>query len=303
MNYLFFDLECADGRNICEFGYVIVDEKFNIINKDILLINPECQFNLVNRKKGKDLHLAYDYNEYKKYPNFEGYYEQIKGLINMEDCIILGHSILNDLRFLETACVRYNLPKFDINCFDTQQIIPKTFPVGKLSLIHYFEELKIDIPKELTFHRSIDDAIATMELMKGVCNKQELSLQQILEKFEPLSLSTITISKKAQREIDRKNLFDKIIYLRKKYASRKYKQKVCFSNKIDFNTQLNLIEDIFKNSFEFTNALSKADIYVKGDIESSRDRFLNNNKVEKKANLKVFTLEEFYNFLLDLNNK
>lgn len=24
---LFFDIECCNGRNICEFGYVITDEK------------------------------------------------------------------------------------------------------------------------------------------------------------------------------------------------------------------------------------------------------------------------------------
>ena len=34
MRYLSFDIECCDGRSICEFGYVITDESFNIIEKD-----------------------------------------------------------------------------------------------------------------------------------------------------------------------------------------------------------------------------------------------------------------------------
>ena len=30
MRYLFFDIECCNGRDICEFGYVITDTEFNI---------------------------------------------------------------------------------------------------------------------------------------------------------------------------------------------------------------------------------------------------------------------------------
>lgn len=36
MRYLFFDIECCNGRNICEFGYVITNDKFNILEKKIL---------------------------------------------------------------------------------------------------------------------------------------------------------------------------------------------------------------------------------------------------------------------------
>ena len=46
MNYLFFDIECADGTHMCSFGYVLVDEKFNILEKDDILINPKCAFRL-----------------------------------------------------------------------------------------------------------------------------------------------------------------------------------------------------------------------------------------------------------------
>lgn len=29
MRYLAFDIECCDGKHICEFGYVITKDKFN----------------------------------------------------------------------------------------------------------------------------------------------------------------------------------------------------------------------------------------------------------------------------------
>ena len=44
MKYLFFDLEYASQKGgtskICEFGYVVTDENFNILEKDNLIINP-----------------------------------------------------------------------------------------------------------------------------------------------------------------------------------------------------------------------------------------------------------------------
>lgn len=40
--YLFFDIESIDrkSRFICTFGYVLIDENFNIIESDDILINP-----------------------------------------------------------------------------------------------------------------------------------------------------------------------------------------------------------------------------------------------------------------------
>lgn len=39
MRHLFFDIECAYGnRAICEYGYVLTDEKFNAIRKRNILM-------------------------------------------------------------------------------------------------------------------------------------------------------------------------------------------------------------------------------------------------------------------------
>ena len=44
MKYLFFDLEFATSRSgilkICEFGYVLTNESFEIIKRDNLIIDP-----------------------------------------------------------------------------------------------------------------------------------------------------------------------------------------------------------------------------------------------------------------------
>lgn len=64
MRYLAFDIECCDGKHICEFGYVITDEKYNIIKKSVITINPESKFNLVGRPGGRDLYLSFSEEQF-----------------------------------------------------------------------------------------------------------------------------------------------------------------------------------------------------------------------------------------------
>ena len=44
LKYLFFDIECSNcfGKNpkICEFGYVLTDENFKVIQSDSIPISP-----------------------------------------------------------------------------------------------------------------------------------------------------------------------------------------------------------------------------------------------------------------------
>ena len=107
MRYLFFDIECCDGKNICEFGYVITDNKFNILEKKDIIINPENKFNLTGRSNSKDLHLCYPESIYYKSNKFPYFYEKIKKLIEYPDQLIVGHAISNDAKYLKIACQRY----------------------------------------------------------------------------------------------------------------------------------------------------------------------------------------------------
>jgi histidyl-tRNA synthetase len=74
MKYLFFDIECSivskTAAKICAFGYCLTDEKFNILDKQDILINPQGGFHLTDRKGTQGLVLPYKYEEFKKYPTF-----------------------------------------------------------------------------------------------------------------------------------------------------------------------------------------------------------------------------------------
>ena len=124
MKFVFFDIECASVNRttakICAFGYVVCDEKFNIIKKEDILINPRGGFHLTDRNGGKGLVLPYSYSEFKKYPPFKEQYSYIKSLLEDKDAIVIGHSILNDVKYLNLETRRFHLPSFDFQFLDSQ---------------------------------------------------------------------------------------------------------------------------------------------------------------------------------------
>ena len=68
MKYLFFDIECSvvskKAAKICAFGYCLTDEKFHILEKEDLLINPQGGFHLTDRKGTQGLVLPYEYDRF-----------------------------------------------------------------------------------------------------------------------------------------------------------------------------------------------------------------------------------------------
>ena len=114
MKYLFFDIECAsvfkDKAKICVFGYCLTDEKFNIIEKQDLLINPQGGFHLTDRKGQRGLVLPYKYEDFKKYPTFLDKKEQIYSLLQDKDTLVFGHAVQNDVKYLNLESHRFSLP-------------------------------------------------------------------------------------------------------------------------------------------------------------------------------------------------
>lgn len=80
MNFLFFDIECANSYgkhfSICSFGYCITTENFKIIKKEDIVINPESKFEKRLLTKNSDCPLAYPEEFFKQQPNFDFYYKK-----------------------------------------------------------------------------------------------------------------------------------------------------------------------------------------------------------------------------------
>lgn len=104
---------------ICVFGYCVCDEQFHILQKEDILINPNGKFHLTDRG-GDGLVLPYDYDDFKKYPDFKAFYEKIKGLLEDKDSYVFGHAAINDVKYLCLETKRYKLPSFQFRFADTQ---------------------------------------------------------------------------------------------------------------------------------------------------------------------------------------
>ena len=112
MKYLSFDIECADGgkATVCSFGYVIADEQFNVLKKEDIVMNPEGKVFLEGREGRPDVKLAYSQARFERAPKFPHFYERIKALLENEEYTVVGHSVSDDVAYLNNACKRYKLP-------------------------------------------------------------------------------------------------------------------------------------------------------------------------------------------------
>ena len=179
MRYLIFDIECCDGKHICEFGYVIANEQFEIIEKKVLLINPDKPFDLTNREGQKDLTLFFSEEEYYAAPLFPVYYDEIRRILEAPDQIVIGHSVANDAIFLRTACKRYKKRPINFNFVDSQKLYSE-FSGDKARVSLETTEELLNLGKPQFLHKSDDDALLTMQLIAKICSVLEMTLQELM---------------------------------------------------------------------------------------------------------------------------
>ena len=191
MNYLFFDIECSNGLNICSLGYVKTNENFIKIAKKDILINPETRFKLGSSKQPR-LVLSYSKEEFYKHENFAKHYNQIKRLLCPNNNFLIGFSIANDFNFINLACDRYNLPQLKLFGLDIQllhKILSQSNTVNSLEKVMEYYNIQT---RNLKLHKSCDDAHLTMLIFKQICKKHKLTLKDILQNYK----SCIVTSKK-----------------------------------------------------------------------------------------------------------
>ncbi len=185
MKYLFFDIECANCDNgngkICSFGYVLTDESFKVIKKEDIIINPRSHFFLKGRNNSFEIVLAYPKEVFRKAPPFPHFYKQIKKMLEDTDTIVFGHAVYNDVNFIKSECRRYNLPCIEFHFNDSQLIYRKHKKIQReVSLADAAADFGLE-PEQL--HKSDDDAMLTMQLVREMCRYYALTLPELIEKF------------------------------------------------------------------------------------------------------------------------
>ena len=178
MDLLFFDIECCDGKHICEFGYVLTDMSFNVLEQDVITVNPEMPFELSGRPNQRDIELFFSDAKYYMSPVFPEYYERIKGLIEAPERIVMGHAIGNDAKFLRTACERYGLDPINFRFCDGQRLFDVEMNTEN-SISLEDAVTAFELPKPEYFHRSDCDAIASMTVIRELCARLAISPDMI----------------------------------------------------------------------------------------------------------------------------
>ncbi len=182
MKYLFFDCEfanCFDSKEkICEFGYVMVDENFNVLYKDNIIINPNIKDNEWDWYALKKI-LTRKRDEYKNRLFFPAYHKKIMALIQNAD-FILGHTIEGDVHALNCELQRYNLPCLDFEFYDIKEMY-KAYNDSKKTVSVENILLELGIQGDDNKHDAGADAFNTMLELKTILEKLDFELEEMIE--------------------------------------------------------------------------------------------------------------------------
>jgi len=309
MRILFFDLEyasCKNGCKICEFGYVITNEKFEIIERNNLIINPYISNDEWDWWALKHI-LTRTKKEYEERLTFDKYYPKIKEIIESCD-YVLGHSLNNDAKALNDDCKRYNLPSIDFDFYDVKLFYKEYKNTKKeISVLNILKEL--ELKGEEGEHDAEVDAHNTMIEFKEILNKLGFSLIEIIElcpnvkdRTENFIVSSIKQNKENNDQIGEKTgkFAKKLKKIAEKYPERDNWPLICLSDSIKETTtegRLRLIEAIFNAGYNYGNKVSICSYFVMGDEYGERDLSCDYNIEDNHKDIKKITIEELLKML------
>ena len=316
MNLVFFDIECASvnksSAKICAFGYVICDENFNIIKKEDLLVNPKGRFHLTDRKGDKGIVLPYSYDEFKKYPPFPKVYGFIKSLLEDKNNVVLGHSTMNDVKYLNLETKRFKLPSFSFSFSDSQLIYMayKNDYTRQMGL----ESIATELGVEFTPHRAADDAYATMRIVEAMCKENGVGYFELIERLKMKSgrINRYNVTAptsegekayheqvnalKRERSARRVEFFNYISRKKIKRGGKFYGKTFSFSRSIEDDLTLarRLADLIYANGGRYSQHITQCNYYV-ADADDSSPRTVNATKLQNLNIIDVSQLEEMFN--------
>ena len=181
LKILFFDMEFANGKipgSVFSFGYVLTDEDFNILSGPAdICINPDCEW---NEYVAKNI-LAYPMETIEKSPLFPECYEKIKSLFDDAD-IAVGFSVSNDVTALRRACIRYEISPIPYFWFDMEKLCKRANKHrGAHGLAGCVTAWCGEAPENQ--HRSDGDALATMHLMRAICEDAHIDGDMLITAY------------------------------------------------------------------------------------------------------------------------
>lgn len=288
MKYLSFDIESCDGGkngSLCSFGYCIADENFNIIDSDDIIVNPKKAFN--KKLFGTVIKLAYTEDVFRKAPRFPVVYDKIRSLFS-DDVTVIGFSVLNDVNYLSDAIHTYRLHHFEYEFYDVQLM----YSIHKKeSRTYSLAAAAGEFDIEFLEHRSVDDAIATLKVLKGILDAEQLTFEGFVNKYAVMPGRTSRAGTKnsytdvAYSGIDynspksKKRLLSEFMMTMpsKKLAGLPFSHKVvCFDEELelgDISHTRNLITKLYALGGRYSSGVESSNVFVYENTESARYKY------------------------------
>ena len=307
MKYLCFDIESCDGGkngSLCSFGYCIADENFNILEQEDVIVNPNKPFN--KKLFGTVIKLAYTEDVFRSAPRFPLVYDKIASLFS-DDVVVIGFSIINDVNYLSDAIRTYKLQQLNYKFYDVQLMyaIHKK-ETRNFSLMAAATEFDI----EFLEHRSVDDAVATLKVLKGILDSANMSFEQFVTQNDIVA-GNITGSRV-------KNCYTDVVYSGIDYDSVKTRKKlinefmmtmphtkehglpfshkvVCFDEEIelsDVTLTRNRIKKLYELGGRYSSGVESSNVFVYDSKETTRYKYARSTS-QTGHRMKFLSLDEF----------
>lgn len=308
MKYLAFDIEAANGYklySICSIGVVVADEKFNILHRTNIWINPKSAYNLNGTRKnvGIDLHL--DKKLLNASPDFSQVYPKIKQLLTDPDVLVVGHAVDSDVRMLNAACKRYNLPSIDFEFVCSQQLY-RLYKGEKE--VKALSKIATELNVTYNEHNSEDDAWMSLMTLKYLAEDSGLSVAQLAQKYHvrmgsnnnfdlvrPISLEgQVSKKQQTQKAVERICTFAQSVTPQ----NQTYKGKVfCLARSLELSnsdTLYAVIKKIAECGGRYSPKLVKCNVFVTGEFSTHQDqmRFRRVEELRAQGALEVRTVFE-----------
>lgn len=285
MKYLSFDIEAANGYmlgSICSIGIVIADEQFNIISQQNVWINPKTKYNLNGTRKNVGIDLCLDKQLLDSSPDFSQVYPLISSLLTDEQYFVFGHAVDADVRMLNAACKRYDLPSIDFS-FACSQLLYKLYKGDKD--VKALSKIATELGVTFHQHNSQDDAYVTMLTLKYLVNATQLSVEQLCKKYHVRMGSNVnyqlTRPVSLDGQVSKRQIAQIATAKIKQYAttvkvtSNKYKDKVfCLARSLEISnsdTLRQVVNHIVSHGGKYATKLVKCNVYVLADNPTEQD--------------------------------
>lgn len=311
MKYLFFDVECSNCFNgvgkICEFGYVLTDNKFNVIAKDDIPMSPgkgrDARFHLRDRMKQDDISLAYDESYYFQCEEFPYFYERIKKLMEDKDTICFAFSKDNDIMHVHNTCLRYKLEPINYICYDVQLAASKYLDIkeqinqGKAFDRIVGRSYRIGLVE----HLSRDDAFMEMKILETICFFNKTNIEEEIVNSNEKVVNSLEYAQ---------NVFDKTKLRKEKTKRHNFWQEACDKDGIlenyesekkvsitnYFKNNAENLEDVIKQIHKIglcSNKFLEADVVI--CLDENDIAFMNEKFPNEKHKVNYITYENFIN--------